>query len=443
VGSALYTKTKYTKPTSSQRPGVRGTSALLLLTALFWLLGTAVAGSAVAQDGGEQKRSRSWARKHEIDKLTGKRLTKANEFLANEQLDEVDAMLDKLRIRSLNANEKTKLYTLRAFVSLARQDFTAAKEFFELTIAEKFLDAEKSADLRFKIALICMQQEKWAEAVENLNRWFKLEKDPNSSAYYLLALAYWQSDDIDSSLTPAMKAVALTEKPQESWLKLLLAIRLTRKEYEETIPLLDQMIRRYPRKTYWLQLSTLHGALGNYEESLIPLQLAYTQGMLTEDSEIRRLAELLLYLELPYRAADVMRSGLESNVVDEDSEYYELLSNSWIMAREYDRAVTPLVRAAELAEGGRIYQRLAEVHIQQERWPEAAEALGLALEKGDLPNPGQATLLMGIVLYSQERPETALGWFDKAKAFPESEQEAGAWVKHIQREIDAGQELSS
>ena len=165
--------------------------------------------------------------------------------------------------------------------------------------------------------------------------------------------------------------------------------------------------------------------------------MAYTQGLLTEDSEVRRLAELLLYLELPYRAADVMMTGLDGSLVDEDSEYFELLSNSWIMAREYDKAVSPLVRAAELAEGGRIYQRLAEVHIQRERWQEAAQALGLALEKGKLPNPGQATLLMGIVLYSQEKPVEALVWFDKAKAFAESEKEANVWINHIQREITA------
>ena len=30
-----------------------------------------------------------------------------------------------------------------------------------------------------------------------------------------------------------------------------------------------------------------------------------------------------------------MLSGLERQLVDENSEYFELLSNSWIMAREY------------------------------------------------------------------------------------------------------------
>jgi len=418
---------------------VRQTRATVLLIALLWIAGSWIAGVAVAQQGGEegQKPTRSWARQHEIDPLTGKRLLKAQEFLVAGQWDEADAILDKLRVRSLNPREKTKFYSLRAYVAYGRGELSVTREFLELTIAEDFAPLKEQADFRFQIAQISMEQGKWDEAIANLNKWFLIESNPNSTAYFFLALAHWQVGDIDAALEPALKSVAMAEEPQESWLKLLLAIRLTRKEYQETIPLLNQMIRRYPKKIYWIQLSTLHGVLGNYKASLIPLQLAYTQGLLTENSELRRLAELLLYLELPYRAADVMTSGLDESVVDQDSENFELLSNSWIMAREYDKAVDPLLRAAELADGGRIYHRLAEVHIQRERWQQAAEALSLALEKGSLPNLGKTTLLMGIVLYSQKKSEQALDWFDKAKSHADSEHEANIWLEHIQREMTA------
>lgn len=167
---------------------VRLISGGMLLAVLGWIVASGFAGSAMAQ--GEQ-RGRSWARKFEIDALTGKRLSKANLLLADQLFDEADAVLDKMRIRSLNANEKTKLYSLRGFVALGREDFAAAREFFELTIAQDFLEIEKQADLRFVIARICLQQDKWDEAIANLNKWFTIEKEPNSSAYYLLALAYW------------------------------------------------------------------------------------------------------------------------------------------------------------------------------------------------------------------------------------------------------------
>ena len=110
------------------------------------------------------------------------------------------------------------------------------------------------------------------------------------------------------------------------------------------------------------------------------------------------------------------------------------------MSREYDQAVGPLTQAAELSEGGSIYLRLAEVHIQRERWEEASEALAKALEKGDLPNPGQAELLMGISYYSRKLPADAQRWFNKALKFPETKAEATIWRGHIERELQADAE---
>jgi tetratricopeptide (TPR) repeat protein len=179
----------------------------------------------------------------------------------------------------------------------------------------------------------------------------------------------------------------------------------------------------------------VHGALGDYEEALIPLQLAYSQGLLTDESELRRLAELLLYLDLPYRAAQVVERGIETKTMATASDTFELLSNSWIAAREFEKAVTPLERAADLSDNGELYVRLAQVHIQREKWSDAAEVLKLALDKGGLDNAGDAQLLMGIAYFSQKRPQQALTWFARAREHPETQDEADNWLKYIRREL--------
>ncbi|MDP6979257.1 MAG: tetratricopeptide repeat protein [Myxococcota bacterium] len=388
---------------------------------------------AVAQQR-ERKKSGSWARQNEIDKLTAKRLQKATELLADEEYAEAHAALDRLRIRSLNDLEKNKLYKLRGYIYFNQEKLPEARKYLELALATKSATVDDHELLRFQIGQISMQESNWEAAVENFNKWFEIAGQPNANSYYMLALAYWQLKDFENAVVPARQAVELTSEPQERWMQLLLAIHLTAKNYEKAIHVYDMLVRRYPKKSYWMQLATLHGALGNYNESLIPLQLAHTQGMLTEDAEVRRLAELLLFLELPIRAVDVLRDGLDRNVIEEDSKLYELLSNGLIMAREYDDAVEPLTKAAELDESGRIYLRLAEVHIQRERWDEAAAALQLAIDKGNLPNPGQAELLMGISYYSRKRPDDAVSWFVKAKRFDATEAEATTWLNHIARE---------
>jgi tetratricopeptide (TPR) repeat protein len=386
----------------------------------------------------EGQDEKGWVRTYSIDERTAKRLIEAREHLMAERYDEAETALGRLRLRSLNPLERAQTFRIHAFIAYGRNDFDRARDFLEKTIAEEVLSSEDGADVRFMIAQLFLHQERWAEAAQNLERWFTMVESPNPGAYYLLALTYYQLEDLHSAVAPAQQAVELAKAPQEGWLQLLLALRLTRKEYPAALPLLEELIRRYPKKIYWIQLSTLHGALGNYEEALVPLQMAYTQGLLTEQAELRRLAELLLFLDLPYRAARVMERGLEEERIDAEAEAYELLSNSWIAAREYEKAVEPLERAAELSEGGDLYVRLAQVHVQREKWSEAAAALRQALEKGGLANTGDAQLLMGIAYYSQKRPQQALRWFARARKHEETRDEAQIWLDHIRRELQSG-----
>jgi tetratricopeptide (TPR) repeat protein len=392
-------------------------------------------GRSTRDKDGEQRWS---GPRYEIDQRTAKRLIEAREHLMAERYDEAEGALGKLRVKSLNPLELAQTYRIYAFIAYGREDYASARDYLEKTLATEVLDPQDAADVRFQIAQLWLQEQNWAEAARNLETWFTMVETPNAAAYYLLALTYYQLEDLERALVPAQKAVDISEEPRESWLQLLLALRLTRREYQEAIPLLEELVARFPQKSYWLSLSTVYGALGNYEEALVPLQLAYTQGLLTEDSEVRRLAQLLLFLELPYRAALVLKQGLDDGVVEVDQEAFEMLSNSWIAAREYDRAVSPLERAGALAEAGDPYVRLAQVHIQREKWAEAADALRRALDKGGLKDPGDAELLMGIAFYSQKQPQQARQWFARARRHDSTRGEADTWIEHIDRELGSG-----
>jgi tetratricopeptide (TPR) repeat protein len=417
---------------------IRTPTRTALRNALPGAVALALLGLALAAPAAESEERRGWGPKHEIDERTGERLQEARELLLDERYGEAAKVIDSIRIRGSNPLERAKTYQLRAFVEYGRQDNDAAREYFEKAVAEGTFSDEEKAEIRYQIAQLFLADQRWKDAIAHLERWFGMVEKPNSAAFYLLALCHYQLSDLDAALSPAQKAVDLTEKPQESWLQLLLALRLTRKEYEESVPLLEALVRHYPKKTYWVNLSTVHGALGNYAEALIPLQLAYEQGLLTEDAELRRLAQLLLYLELPYRAAEVLAEGLAKGVVERDAAAYEMLANSWIASKEYERAVGPLTRAAELAEDGSLFVRLAQVQIQREQWDTAAEALGRALEKGGLESPGDAQLLMGIAFYSQKQPQQAASWFARARQHSETREEASRWLEYLEREMASG-----
>jgi tetratricopeptide (TPR) repeat protein len=372
-----------------------------------------------------------------IDERTGKRLLATSEALADDDYDGAEVALDRLRMRNLNPLEKSRVYTMRAYIENGRENPAGARAYFEKAIGERVLDPDDTARLRLQVAQLWFSEEKWKEGAEALEYWFTIAPKTQPAHSYLLALAYYQLEDYEKSLVRAQETVDRADEPREGWLQLLLSLRLTLRQYEEAVPILEELVLRFPKKSYWLSLSTVHGALGNYEEALVPLQLAHDQKLLTQGSEVKRLAQLMLFLGLPFRAAQILQEGLEAGVIEDDPQSWEMLSNSWIGARDYESAAQPLERAAELSEDGSLYIRLAQVHIQREKWRGAQRALKLGIDKG-LEQPGEAYLLMGITLHRQKRPEQARSWFARALRQKGSREEASTWITFIDHELSAG-----
>ncbi len=230
----------------------------------------------------------------------------------------------------------------------------------------------------------------------------------------------------------------MAPEPKEGWLQLLAALYVRQQDYERAGPVFEELVTRFPKKEYWVQLSLIYGAREDYRNSLAVQQIAYEQGLLTEDKELRRLARSYLFKSLPYPAAKVLEKGIQSGKIKVDSEAYEMLANSWIAAREYEKAIEPLTKAADLADDGKLYIRLGQVYMQREEWGEAARLFRKALAKGGLPDPGQAQLLLGISYYNNQQVDPARQAFRRAREHESSRKQADAWIGHIARETEAG-----
>jgi tetratricopeptide (TPR) repeat protein len=221
-------------------------------------------------------------------------------------------------------------------------------------------------------------------------------------------------------------------KPNESWLSMLSALYLQREEYKEAVPVLQQLITAAPdKKTYWMQLSSVYGQMEDYANALAIMQLANNVGLVTEDSEVRRLADLLLFNDVPYRGAQVLEAGIEKKVLSLDDKLYEKLANCWIAAGEFDKSIAPLQRAAELSPNGDLFVRLGEVQVQREDWPAAITAIQRGVDKGQLKDPGNAQLMLGIAHYSQKDYAAARPFFERARQSDKHRQIANSYLEAI------------
>ncbi len=373
-------------------------------------------------------------RRHSPSRRISRYGTAAMETLTDGDAAGARALLEKLNLKRLNPHERALVYRLLGFVSYSGGDLQSTIEFFSNAIAEEILPLKDEADLRFNIAQLYTALSQWREAIAALDRWALYVPERTPLSHYLMAIAHYQLNEHDDAIRHAEKAIDLSPEPKEGWLQLLAALHVKKQDYKSAAPVLEEMVMRVRKKEYWSQLSLIYGALDDFRGSLAVQQIAYLQGLLVEDKELRRLARGYLYNELPHPAAQVLEKGIEEGTIETDVGAYELLANSWIAAREYDESLEPLQKAADLSEDGNLYVRLGQVHMQRDEWSEAVRLLKKAIAKGDLKEPGNAHLLLGISLYNDESVARARASFTRARRHESSRSQANSWIDHIERE---------
>ncbi|RMD86058.1 MAG: hypothetical protein D6815_00615, partial [Candidatus Dadabacteria bacterium] len=289
----------------------RAQPAAILVRAAAVLALAAIVGSAAVAAGAEQAGGKRKPVSFTVSEYAYKKLERAHKLLAEEQYEEASKVIEELaRRRGLSRHERALIEQTRGYIASSQGRYAEAAAAFERCLKLEALPEGAQLNTRYNLAQLYLALERYDAAIETLKRWFAETENPGPAAYYLLAVAYAQAGRREQALEPARKAVEKAKEPKEAWLELLLALYLERKNYERARPLLEQLVLRFPKKRYWLQLSAVYAELGRERDALAAMQLAYEQKLLDGDSELRNLARMYLYHEIPYQAARVLERGL-------------------------------------------------------------------------------------------------------------------------------------
>lgn len=382
--------------------------------------------SSASRTGGKEKE----APPQGLDTQTAKVLSEAIELLGMENYAGAGQKIGTLNLEKLSPYERSKTEQILFQIAYSQEKYPEARDHLKKAIDAGGLNEQEVSDARYQSAQLFIQEEKWKEGAAALEEWLKTATKPNSAAYYLLAAAYYQMDDYDRALPHAKKAVELAEKPQENWYSMLSALYLQKDQYKDAIPVLEQLVALAPsKKQYWMQLSSVYGQLENYPKALAVMQVAYSAGLVTDDQEVRRLADLLMFNDVPYRCGQVLESAIEKKTVKIDDKLYEKLANCWIASGELEKAIAPLTSAAEVSASGDLFVRLGEVQMQRENWTAMQAALQKGIDKGQLKDAPNAQLLMGISLYNQKKCGDAKTWLQKARGADKTRQMATGYLQ--------------
>ncbi len=374
---------------------------------------------------------------NQIDQRTGETLTEAIEFLNNDQNAQARAKLGELALDRLSPYERSRVEQMFFSLDVQEENYPGARQHMEAAINSGGLNDQEISQGRYQLAQLYMQEEQWAEGAKALEDWLKTAATPNGGVYYLLAAAYYNLDNFDAALPHARKAVDMTETPQEGWLQMLSALLLQKEQYKDALPVIQRQVNMFPaKKVYWTQLSSVHAQLEDMSSALVIMQMAYHAGLLSEGSEYQRLADFMMVNDMPYSAGELITKAIDEKKIEPDLKTWESLSNSWIAAREFRKAVPILARAGQLSGNGNDFLRLGEVNIQMSEWGPAAEALEEALNKGGLRDAAYAQLMLGISLYNQDKLREAKTWFERAANSQSQSKTARGYIQLIDSKLN-------
>ncbi len=367
-----------------------------------------------------------------LGEAAARALNEAIELMNAGDYAQAKTVAEDLDQRRLSPYEIGRVEQILATIAFEQEDFATARTHFQKAIDSGGLAAGEIVNLKFQIAQLLFADELYDEAVIALEEWFGLIETPNSQAYYLLAVAYYQVGNMDKSLENVRTAVELTNEPREEWLSLLIALLIEREDYDEARDQLNRVLALAPqRKNYWLQLSSVYSQMEDYEEALATIEIPYMAGLLNQATEIRRYADLLLYNQIGYRCGTVLEKGIADGIIESNLSTDQKLADCWLQSGELERAVEVLGRTAPRIDTGKDYVRLGEIQLRLERYEEAARALESGINKGGIDDVDRVELLMGATYFLSEEPCRAVPWLERARSSAAHRDRANGYLQSL------------
>jgi tetratricopeptide (TPR) repeat protein len=364
----------------------------------------------------------------------------------NEAAKILDGMIASGGKKSLNSYELANVYNLYAFIHYSREDYGKALQAYENVVAQPDIPVAMEMNTRFTIAQLYFVQEQWQKGINALLKWFDMTENPNANSYVLLAQGYYQTKDYDKALKNVEIAIKMYKDkgklPKEQWYNLARFLYFEKNDINKTVNVLEELLKYYPKKQYWVQISHMYGEQKKEKEQLAAMETAYVQGMLDKGSEQVTMAYLYLNAEVPYKAAKVMDKGLKDGSIDDKSKNWEIAGSAWRQAQEVDKSIPAMEKAASKSDEGELYARLGNIYLDGDQYKKAITAINRGLQKGGVKRPDNARLVLGMAYFNDKQYAKARDAFEAAGRDERSAKYAQQWLKYMDSELERQKKLA-
>lgn len=365
-------------------------------------------------------------------------------------------MLERAQLNVDNGNieqaEKTyKDYADRSYSSNSYDHFVILRSYAYFLLSQDRNDEAlvylKKADmkkrmppydvfmLKFSLGQVLYVEGQRDAAKKSFLEWIKIgtdnEFDIVPEGYATLATIYAQDSEWDNALKYITLAIDNASTFVENWAQLKFAIHTEKKQYMEALEVAQDLVRFKPKnKAYIEQMSGIYNVIKFEEESLASLEFKLQQDLLKKPSEYINLANFYLYKGLPIDSAKVIEKGLKLGALENNIKHNELLSNAYIIAKDFNNAIKALINVTKISNDSKYDYRIGQIYLQNSEYKNAIKFLDLARKKGWSSKPGSLEMLIGISYIELDDFDNARIELAKAVSLGK-EKDVKPWINYI------------
>jgi tetratricopeptide (TPR) repeat protein len=402
-------------------------SLLLIVSVVLIQLPIAVDASAAGAEKSEKPKRKTQL----MGQSVGKKVAKAFELYSAEDTAGALTMLLDINAKKSYDVAVVARYIAVMYAQLGNEEAKAI-QYLKVAVEPDILNEQDQEQSLKLLADLQMQTKDYEDALVSYKAWMDFSGKSDGDTWTKIANAYYALKQLDKMIAPADNAIAAYgDKQNKNPYILKMTSYYESQKYSDAVKTLETVIQIFPEdKSWWTNLGMFYLLVEDYDKGLATLDLAYKQGFLVKESEIKTLASLYSQNEVPYKAALLLEKHIDSGLVKRDDKNLFSLANAYHAAQHIDKAAKYYGELAKMSNLAKHYSKQGMLLKQDEQFKPAIIALNKALELG-VENKGRLHMSIAESHFYLEQYKQAYKAINLAMKDPKTRKTAKSWVSFI------------
>jgi len=375
-----------------------------------------------------------------INRFTADYLKRINDYISDDDFENAIRELTILSTRYFlneQSYERALINQLWGNLYAMQAQYDKAIDSYEASLRFRRIPLITNLQIRTNLAQCYFQVKNFKKVIEVLLE-YKEQAEKRGQEFspknrVMIGIAYYYEENFELAYQYISSANEMSIKYEEDWLRYELALAVKLDKIDEAIETGQLLIYVNPeKKEYWQQVSGLYYTQKRDDESLAGLELAFDNNLLVESKEYVDLARYYLYKGLPQKAVKVIEYGFDKDFLELNNENYELLADSYFIARDRENGIKALQSSLSIKEDEDIAFKIARFGFEDENWVLALKYFNEAKKLGWNKSPGRLELLMGITQYELGNLNESINFFNIALDQDDTKSAAEGWISFVE-----------